>query len=76
MGMTARELREKAEQLQADGQLGIRRKPARHADAGKTGEVHPDDQSLNVQAFDPLGEFPYKYAFRRKKYQELEGMGP
>ncbi len=39
-------------------------------------EVHSNDQLLNVETFDPQSEFPYKYAFRRKKYSELEGMSP
>lgn len=37
---------------------------------------HPNDAELNVETFDPQGEFPYKYAWRRKKYAELEGMTP
>jgi hypothetical protein len=41
-----------------------------------SGDQHPNDTSLDVQAFDPFGEFPYKYAFRRKKYAALEGMTP
>jgi hypothetical protein len=39
-------------------------------------EPHPEDKEMNVEAFDPYGEFPYKYAHRRKMYQGLEGMGP
>lgn len=39
-------------------------------------EPHPEDRELNVEAFDPYGEFPYKYAHRRKQYEALEGMGP
>jgi hypothetical protein len=38
--------------------------------------THPDDETLDVQTFDPIGEFPFKYAYRRKKYSELEGMTP
>lgn len=38
------------------------------------GDRHPNDSQLNVQTFDPHGEFPYKYALRRKKFAELEGM--
>lgn len=37
-------------------------------------ETHPNDADLNVETFDPQGEFPYKYAWRRKQYAELEGM--
>jgi hypothetical protein len=40
-----------------------------------SGEEHNNDKGLDVQAFDPFGEFPFKYAYRRKKYSELEGMG-
>lgn len=38
-------------------------------------DAHPDDSQANVEAFDPYGEFPYKYAWRRKQYESLEGMG-
>jgi len=37
-------------------------------------DAHPDDQSLNVEAFDPLGEFPIKYHDRRVKYAAEEQM--
>src|SRR5688572_25810541 len=30
---------------------------------------HPDDADLNVEAFDPRGEFPIKYHDRRVKYE-------
>lgn len=33
-----------------------------------SGEGHPDDANLNVEAFDPLAEFPIKYHDRRVKY--------
>lgn len=38
--------------------------------------AHPNDELLNVEAFDPQAEFPYKYAYRRKQYADLEGMSP
>jgi len=38
--------------------------------------THPNDAELNVETFDPNGEFPYKYAWRRKQYAGLEGMTP
>jgi hypothetical protein len=38
------------------------------------GPVHPDDESLNVQAFDPLAELPLKYRDRRVKYVAEEQM--
>jgi hypothetical protein len=41
-----------------------------------SGEKHPNDSQLDVQTFDPLGEFPYKYAHRRKEFSKLEGMTP
>jgi len=34
-----------------------------------SGENHPDDADLNVEAFDPRGEFPIKYHDRRVKYE-------
>ncbi len=34
-----------------------------------SGENHPDDANLNVEAFDPRGEFPIKYHDRRVKYE-------
>ena len=34
-----------------------------------SGEGHPDDENLNVEAFDPRGEFPIKYHDRRVKYE-------
>jgi hypothetical protein len=37
-------------------------------------DTHPNDAELNVETFDPHGEFPYKYAWRRKQYAGLEGM--
>jgi hypothetical protein len=37
-------------------------------------EAHPDDESLNVEAFDPFGEFAIKYHDRRVKYFEEEQM--
>jgi hypothetical protein len=39
-------------------------------------EAHPNDADLNVETFDPHGEFPYKYAWRRKQYAAIEGMTP
>lgn len=39
-------------------------------------QPHPNDSQLNVQTFDPHGEFPYKYAYRRKQYAAMEGMSP
>jgi hypothetical protein len=33
-----------------------------------SGESHPDDANLNVEAFDPRAEFPIKYHDRRVKY--------
>ncbi|MEX2173162.1 MAG: hypothetical protein WD872_02295 [Pirellulaceae bacterium] len=33
-----------------------------------SGNTHPDDVDLNVEAFDPHGEFPIKYHDRRVKY--------
>jgi hypothetical protein len=39
-------------------------------------ELPPEDREANVQTFDPNGEFPYKYAYRRKQYESLEGMTP
>jgi hypothetical protein len=33
-----------------------------------SGQSHPDDSNSNVEAFDPLGEFPIKYHDRRVKY--------
>lgn len=38
--------------------------------------THSNDDGLNVETFDPNGEFPYKYAWRRKQYAGLEGMTP
>jgi hypothetical protein len=38
--------------------------------------THPNDAQLNCETFDPQGEFPYKYAWRRKEYAKLEGMTP
>ena len=35
---------------------------------------HADDQAANVEAFDPLSEFPIKYRERRAKYQNAEAM--
>jgi hypothetical protein len=37
-------------------------------------DAHPDDESLNVETFDPFGEFPIKYRDRRVKYVEEEQM--
>ncbi|MCI0360127.1 MAG: hypothetical protein L0211_16740 [Planctomycetaceae bacterium] len=37
-------------------------------------DAHPDDVSLNVETFDPHGEFPIKYHDRRVKYAEEEQM--
>jgi hypothetical protein len=37
-------------------------------------DAHPDDESLNVEAFDPFGEFPIKYHERRVKYAAEEQM--
>jgi hypothetical protein len=34
-----------------------------------SGETHPEDENLNVEAFDPRGEFPIKYHDRRVKYE-------
>lgn len=39
-----------------------------------SGDKHANDAQNDVEAFDPHGEFPYKYAYRRKKFAELEGM--
>jgi hypothetical protein len=36
--------------------------------------VHPNDQNANVEAFDPLSEFPLKYRDRRQKYVEAPAM--
>jgi hypothetical protein len=33
-----------------------------------SGDAHPEDENLNVEAFDPRGEFPIKYHDRRVKY--------
>ncbi|WP_254512182.1 hypothetical protein [Anatilimnocola floriformis] len=38
--------------------------------------THPNDAQLNVETFDPQGEFLLKYAWRRKEYAKLEGMTP
>lgn len=35
-------------------------------------DPHPDDESLNVEVFDPLAEFPIKYHDRRVKFEDLE----
>jgi hypothetical protein len=37
-------------------------------------DAHPDDESLNVETFDPFGEFPIKYHDRRVKYEQEEQM--
>jgi hypothetical protein len=37
-------------------------------------EAHPDDAGLNVETFDPFGEFPIKYHDRRVKYVQEEQM--
>lgn len=37
-------------------------------------DAHPDDVSLNVETFDPFGEFPIKYHDRRVKYVDEEQM--
>lgn len=39
-------------------------------------DSNPKDSQLNVQTFDPNGEFPYKYAWRRKQYAGIESMTP
>ena len=36
--------------------------------------AHPDDESLNVETFDPQGEFPIKYHDRRVKYAAEDQM--
>lgn len=35
-----------------------------------SGDLHPDDANKNVQAFDPLGDFPYKYHDRRTQFSQ------
>jgi len=37
-------------------------------------QSHPADQALNVETFDPKGEFALKYHERRKKYAEATDM--
>ncbi len=37
-------------------------------------DAHPEDESLNVEAFDPFGEFPIKTHDRRVKYEQEEQM--
>jgi hypothetical protein len=39
-----------------------------------SGDVHPSDQGLNVQTFDPNSEFPLRYRQRRENYQKAEGL--
>jgi len=37
-------------------------------------DAHPEDESLNVETFDPFGELPIKYHDRRVKYAEESEM--
>jgi hypothetical protein len=39
-----------------------------------SGTMHATDQAANVEAFDPMSEFPIKYHDRRVKYKEAEAM--
>jgi hypothetical protein len=39
-----------------------------------SGQSHPSDQAANVEAFDPLSEFPIKYHDRRVKYKDEASM--
>ncbi|QDU29692.1 Colicin V production protein [Anatilimnocola aggregata] len=43
-----------------------------------SGVENPKDTQaqLNIEAFDPTSEFPFKFRYRRVKYSELEGMTP
>jgi len=41
-----------------------------------SGVLSTKDQAAGVEVFDPYGEFPYKYRYRRTKYSELSGMTP
>lgn len=39
-----------------------------------SGTSHPDDESLDVEVFDPFGQFPIKYHQRRVDYEAEEQM--
>jgi hypothetical protein len=40
-----------------------------------SGDVHPNDQELNVETFDPHSEFPLRYRQRRENYSAMaEGL--
>jgi len=39
-----------------------------------SGKVHPNDQAINVETFDPFSEIPLRYRQRRENYEKAEGL--
>lgn len=39
-----------------------------------SGKVHPNDQGMNVETFDPNSELPLRYRQRRVNFENLQGM--